>query len=326
MMYDSAEFYFRKDYIEILGSKFQYTEPLLQRHIKAEWFLMIPFDSMPREERNKFTGGLNLNEFEIDVIDKATLYTSDLFYLENYLFKSNVFWWADYDHITDSFYEWVHECVSDIYYDSEEHIESNELHNYYRMLIDALKYKKDRLDIYDGICKDWDKDGYIYDIVTVEYEENIYCDVIDDDKIYKVICAYDDYIQENLLYKKKLKKLKKKEKKRILDILHCVERLDNLRSHRIYYEEKTTPKKEVKEKQCYIMKDENTGYYKIGNSINPKKRERTLQAEKPTIKLIKVFKENHEKELHDNYSNYRVRGEWFKLSEVQLKYICTHFE
>lgn len=43
------------------------------------------------------------------------------------------------------------------------------------------------------------------------------------------------------------------------------------------------------------MKDCNTGFYKIGKSINPKLRERTLQSEKPTIKIIKVFDKNIEK-------------------------------
>lgn len=85
-------------------------------------------------------------------------------------------------------------------------------------------------------------------------------------------------------------------------------------------------KKEDKNPVCYIMKNKRNGLYKIGYSIDPKNREKTLQSEEPNINLIKVFKENHEKELHDNYSKYRVRGEWFKLSEVQLKYICTHFE
>lgn len=84
--------------------------------------------------------------------------------------------------------------------------------------------------------------------------------------------------------------------------------------------------KEDKKPICYIMKNKRNGFYKIGYSIDPKNREKTLQSEEPNIELIKVFKENHEKELHDNYSKYRVRGEWFKLSEVQLKYICTHFE
>jgi len=77
--------------------------------------------------------------------------------------------------------------------------------------------------------------------------------------------------------------------------------------------------------KAYILKDNNTGLYKIGRSINPLDREKTLQAEKPTIKLIKIFKDDVERELHDKYNKQRVRGEWFNLNKVQLKYICTHY-
>ncbi len=83
---------------------------------------------------------------------------------------------------------------------------------------------------------------------------------------------------------------------------------------------------EYKQPKTYILKDENTGLYKIGRSINPKERERTLQSEKPTIKMIKEFKNNIENELHQKYSKHRVRGEWFKLNKVQLKYICTNYK
>ena len=77
--------------------------------------------------------------------------------------------------------------------------------------------------------------------------------------------------------------------------------------------------------KAYILKDNNTGLYKIGRSINPLDREKTLQAEKPTIKLIKIFKDDVERELHDKYNKQRIRGEWFNLNKVQLKYICTHY-
>lgn len=79
------------------------------------------------------------------------------------------------------------------------------------------------------------------------------------------------------------------------------------------------------EQKAYILKDNNTGLYKIGRSINPLDREKTLQAEKPTIKLIKIFKDDVERELHNKYNKQRVRGEWFNLNKVQLKYICTHY-
>lgn len=89
-----------------------------------------------------------------------------------------------------------------------------------------------------------------------------------------------------------------------------------------------TPTKQVQVKsksKTYIMKDINTNLYKIGKSINPKHRERTLQCEKPTIKMIKIFQLDIEKQLHEIYSKHRVRGEWFQLNEIQLRYICTHY-
>ena len=49
-------------------------------------------------------------------------------------------------------------------------------------------------------------------------------------------------------------------------------------------------------------------------------------SEKPTIKMIKEFKNDIENELHKKYSKHRVRGEWFKLNKIQLKYVCTKYE
>ena len=80
-----------------------------------------------------------------------------------------------------------------------------------------------------------------------------------------------------------------------------------------------------KEVKTYLMKDNLTKLYKIGRSKNPLNRERTLQSEKPSIKMVKVWSENIETKLHKEYSNYRVRGEWFKLTKVQVKYICTKY-
>lgn len=70
-------------------------------------------------------------------------------------------------------------------------------------------------------------------------------------------------------------------------------------------------------KKTYLMKDEVNGYYKIGNSINPKYRERTLQSEKPTIRLLMSCGSNIEKDLHSIYKNFRLRGEWFCLTQDQ---------
>lgn len=83
--------------------------------------------------------------------------------------------------------------------------------------------------------------------------------------------------------------------------------------------------KVLNQSKCYIIKDVNTGFYKIGKSKNPKNREKTLQAEKPTIKIIKIFRDDIESKLHRIYNSQRIRGEWFNLSKIQVKYICTHY-
>jgi len=73
--------------------------------------------------------------------------------------------------------------------------------------------------------------------------------------------------------------------------------------------------------KTYIMFDINTGYYKIGKSINPLFREKTLQSEKPTINLIHTINQNIERDLHKTYNNKRIRGEWFALTENDIKSI-----
>lgn len=78
----------------------------------------------------------------------------------------------------------------------------------------------------------------------------------------------------------------------------------------------------------YIMKNERNGYYKIGISNNPQYRERTLQSEEPEITLIykKKFDTRDEayyteQDLHSRFSDSRIRGEWFGLSERDIDYI-----
>jgi hypothetical protein len=77
----------------------------------------------------------------------------------------------------------------------------------------------------------------------------------------------------------------------------------------------------------YVMIDKNTGYYKIGKSVDPKHRERTLQSEKPTIEMLYVFsaKSSDEKKLHEIFKQKRIRGEWFDLSGSDVQLINTYF-
>lgn len=63
----------------------------------------------------------------------------------------------------------------------------------------------------------------------------------------------------------------------------------------------------------YIMEDTSLpGYYKVGYSGKPAHREYTLQAQKPTIKLLKKFVGSiqQEHQVHRYLDRYRVRGEW----------------
>jgi hypothetical protein len=82
--------------------------------------------------------------------------------------------------------------------------------------------------------------------------------------------------------------------------------------------------KQNKITKTYIIKENNSGLYKIGKSTTPKHRERTLQSQIPNIDIIKIWDKDIEKELHHKYRNHRVRGEWFDLTNIQIRYICTH--
>lgn len=91
----------------------------------------------------------------------------------------------------------------------------------------------------------------------------------------------------------------------------------------------------IKPEICYtyLMLDEATGLYKIGMSNNPTYREHTLQSEKPAITLLSTQAHfnreearNQEKYLHKKYQYARKRGEWFNLSQKDVKDIEILFE
>jgi hypothetical protein len=73
----------------------------------------------------------------------------------------------------------------------------------------------------------------------------------------------------------------------------------------------------------YLVLDERNGYVKIGRAKDPSARERTLQSEIPCVSMIYRGPANArlEKELHQEYAEFRVRGEWFKLSKTQIDVI-----
>lgn len=139
--------------------------------------------------------------------------------------------------------------------------------------------------------------------------------------------VYFEKLNESLLYLMEVKvHTVAKEYRRVFDELNKMK--DVIETYRVAWEVEHNTRKEYNEapRKTYIMKDSATGLYKIGKSKNPEYREKTLQSEKPTIKMIKVFESDIESDLHKEFADVRVRGEWFKLNKVQLKRICTHYE
>lgn len=87
-------------------------------------------------------------------------------------------------------------------------------------------------------------------------------------------------------------------------------------------------------KYVYLISDSNTYNYKIGISKNPEKRIKSLQTGNDNkLKIIhKVLCENYmkvEKALHNKYSFLKINGEWFELTEEDVKIfpeICSKID
>jgi len=79
----------------------------------------------------------------------------------------------------------------------------------------------------------------------------------------------------------------------------------------------------------YLMQDLGTGYFKIGVSVNPRLREKTLLSQAPQILLIDAWPSDtaykHEAELHAIFKDVRVRGEWFALDQDGVFHIRSFF-
>jgi len=86
--------------------------------------------------------------------------------------------------------------------------------------------------------------------------------------------------------------------------------------------EKSTPKP-PRPTYIYLVLDERTGYIKIGRARNPSARDRTLQSENPQVEMLFFTPADAEleRELHQEFAQYRVRGEWFRLSDNHIEHI-----
>lgn len=97
-------------------------------------------------------------------------------------------------------------------------------------------------------------------------------------------------------------------------------------------EDESVKLEELGFEECYVylMKDLRNNAHKIGISVNPLKRERTLQSEQPKTELLAIKKYINrkialaiEKALHDIYSHKRKRGEWFDLDSEDVAELCA---
>ena len=77
-------------------------------------------------------------------------------------------------------------------------------------------------------------------------------------------------------------------------------------------------------KYVYLISDYNSYSYKIGISNNPEKRLKSLQTgNEKNLKIIhKILCENYsdvERALHNKYSFSKINGEWFELTQEDIK-------
>ncbi len=84
------------------------------------------------------------------------------------------------------------------------------------------------------------------------------------------------------------------------------------------------PDNPPKKTKIYLMRHGINGLVKIGKSTNPSLREKTLQSEDPMLEKIchsGWVDPSMETNLHRHFSELRVRGEWFNLSDSDIDYI-----
>ena len=69
----------------------------------------------------------------------------------------------------------------------------------------------------------------------------------------------------------------------------------------------------IREQMTYLMFNFRNRYTKIGKSVDPGFREKTLHAEDPDIHVLAISWDEGERDLHKTYARKRLRGEWFDL-------------
>lgn len=78
---------------------------------------------------------------------------------------------------------------------------------------------------------------------------------------------------------------------------------------------------EKRKYKTYILKDTISGLYKIGRALDVNKRIKFLSVANPNLEIYHIINKDIETALHRKYSPFRIKSEWFKLSETELEEI-----
>jgi hypothetical protein len=99
--------------------------------------------------------------------------------------------------------------------------------------------------------------------------------------------------------------------------------IDKLKFYRQFFGDIYNREKPKDENVIYLLLELESSHIKIGRSTRISHRERTLQAQAPTIETIAFWKASKEVEthLHKTFASKRLRGEWFELTFSDMKMI-----
>lgn len=104
--------------------------------------------------------------------------------------------------------------------------------------------------------------------------------------------------------------------------------IDKLDFYRDHFQADKYEVNEAKEKCVYLMLNIKNSQIKIGQSIDPKFREKTLMGQEPSIYVVAAWiaPVTVEKELHRKFKLKNVRGEWFNLNFQDCESIKSYMK
>lgn len=113
--------------------------------------------------------------------------------------------------------------------------------------------------------------------------------------------------------------------------VEALQKVDDAAKHRHKVKQERKARKSKSKKKTagyvYLVYSPSTPAYKIGHTVDPNNRAKTFSVQLPyeDIKFIALIETDDryalETELHERYADKRVGGEWFELTDEDVKYI-----